>query len=177
MAGRRHYRNVRGLSGLEYGGEGGVMGDGEGAWIVGADGSAGSILPADEAVAAIGSGGDGGGDGGAGGISGDGGGTHVVVGRGDREGVVRPLLDVGKSAPFVGGLVVGEGSAGNIERNVGGNVIKCVRVSNGWRSSRFAFDRGESTAFIESAAANGGDATGDDDGGESATISESAVAN
>ena len=58
VAGRRHYRNVRGLSGLEHGGEGGVLGDDEGEGVVGADGIASSIFPADEAVAAIGSGGD-----------------------------------------------------------------------------------------------------------------------
>ena len=148
LAGGAHQSNTW-LSCLEHGCEGGVAGDGEGAGIVGANGSAGRIFPADEAIAAGGIGSDGSAIVGAVGFNGDGGGAHVVVGTGDRETIREDVaLDkVGEVAPSIGGLIIGEGDAGYIDGDVGGDVVKRRgRAFKGWGSGRFAFNRGEAGA-------------------------------
>lgn len=80
-----------------------------------------------EQVSAVGCSGDGGVVVGAGGLNGDGGGAHGAVGGGDCKGIREDIaLDkVGEAAPAIGGLVGGEGAAGDIDGDVGGYILEC----------------------------------------------------
>lgn len=111
--------------GLEHGGEGGIAGDGECTGVVGADGDAGSILPAEESIATVGGGGDGDG-GGAEGV--DGGGCHVGGVGGEEDVVGGPVLYKIRDGEGEC-LVVGVGGAtGDVECAVSAKAHKGVEI-------------------------------------------------